>query len=229
MGGKEPPTLTVVAGQNGAGKSTLVAAMTAEGYDFGPFVNPDVIAAKLPAGTANREYQAGKLAIEEAREHIGAPRSFAQETTLTGRFARRLMSQAKRAGFSINLLYVGVSDLSVSLARVANRVAEGGHDIPTSDQKRRFTRSRDNIAPAARVADNAVLLDNSDPDRPYHLAADIEQGVIRFLDPQAPRWSREAISGLSQALEPDRLVSPFAARIAEGTGAARRAVTRGPE
>ena len=54
MAGKEPPTLTVVAGQNGAGKSTLVAAMTAEGYDFGPLVNPDVIAAKLPAGTANR-------------------------------------------------------------------------------------------------------------------------------------------------------------------------------
>ena len=220
------PTFTVVAGPNGAGKSTLVAAMAADGYNFGPFVNPDVIAAGLPAGTRNREVQAGKLAIGEARAHIAAGRSFTQESTLTGNFPLRLMTQAKEAGFTVNLLYVGVADLSVSRDRVSVRVAQGGHDIPLADQERRFSRSRENIGAAAKIADNAVVLDNSRPDQPYLLSADIEKGKVRYVAPQGPAWSRQAIEKLPEVQNQDRQLTPFAHRVAVSVSNARESVTR---
>ena len=174
--GYDAPTLTVVAGPNGAGKSTLMMAMTAAGYDFGPFVNPDVISAKLPVETPNRALRAGKRAVEEARTYIAAQRSFSQETTLTGSFAKRLMTDAKTAGYSVNLLYVGVKTLSTSRDRVAVRVARGGHDIPIVDQERRFHRSRASIEAAAQIADNAILIDNTRSDRPYRVVVDNRAG-----------------------------------------------------
>ena len=189
-------------------------------------MNPDVIAARLPAGTRNREFQAGKLAIGEAQGHIAAGCSFTQETTLTGNFAKNLMSQAREAGYRVNMLYVGVASLAVSKDRVVERVAKGGHDIPIADQERRFARSRANIEPAARIADNAVVLDNSRRDHPYHLIADIEQGKVRYIDPRGPAWSREAIEKLPEAPNQDRQLSPFAQRVAESASNARESITR---
>lgn len=217
--------MTVVAGPNGAGKSTLVAAMQRDGSGFGPIVNPDVIAAGLPAGTRNREFQAGKLAIGEARGHIAAGRSFTQETTLTGSFAKNLMSQAREAGYRVNMLYVGVASLAVSKDRVVERVAKGGHDIPIADQERRFARSRANIEPAARIADNAVILDNSRRGEPYHLTVDIEQGRVSYIDPRAPVWSRQAVEKLPHAPDQERRLTAFAHRVAQSASNARGSVT----
>lgn len=212
---EDTPTLTVVAGPNGAGKSTLVAAMQRDGYDFGPFVNSDVIAAGLPAGTPNREFQAGKLAIGEARAHIAAGRSFSQETTLTGSFAKNLMVRAKEAGYRVNMIYVGVASLAVSTRRVADRVEKGGHDIPIADQERRFARSRTNIEPAARIADNVVVLDNTRAEQAYALVADIEHGRVRYKDPRGPAWSRQAVENLPEAPNQERQLSAFAQKMAE--------------
>lgn len=222
----DTPTLTVIAGPNGAGKSTLVKAMQADGFHFGPFVNADVIASQLPAGTPSPTVRAGRLAVEEAQNHIAAGRSFAQETTLTGRFAQNLMEKAKAAGFRVNMVYVSVATLSIAKRRVAGRVAQGGHDIPSADQERRFARSRENIEAAAKVADNVVLLDNTRPERAYHLAVDIERGTVRHLDREAPGWSRKAVAQLPQEPNPSRQLSDFGGRIAEGASNALGSMIR---
>lgn len=142
MAGEDKPILTIIAGPNGAGKSTIVNAMQADGYDFGPLVNPDIIAAELPAGTPNSLTKAGRLALRQIDTHIAERRSFAQETTLTSAQPVRLIERAKKAGYHVNVLYVGIQALSLSSRRVAGRVAQGGHNVPLADQKRRFDRSR---------------------------------------------------------------------------------------
>ena len=222
MAAEDKPTLTLIAGPNGSGKSTLVAAMQADGFNFGPLVNPDITAAALPARTPSRALQAGRIATRDINKHIAARQSFAQETTLTGSSGLRVIERAKTAGYRVNVVYIGIQSLGLSSRRVAARVALGGHDVPAPDQERRFGRSHQNVGRAARLADNLVLLDNSRSERAYHLTADIEQGTVRYLDREAPAWSRQAVSMLPEASNPERQLTAFAQRIASSARNARQ-------
>lgn len=224
--GTGKPTLTVIAGPNGAGKSTFVRAATAAGYDLGPFVNADDIAAGLPDGTENREIVAGRLAVAQSRGHLAARRSFSQETTLTGSYAARLMAEAKEAGYDVCLVFIGVESFAVSSDRVAVRVARGGHDIPKEDQARRFARSLANLAAAARIADTTVILDNTRIDRPGVVVARIEHGIVRAVAPELPRWARRAIESLT--FRPAPLPAGRGSVVAYITESAERAPGAGP-
>ena len=72
----------------------------------------------------------------------------------------RTMRAAKNAGFTVNLFFVGVDSVDVSKGRVRRRVARGGHGIPEQVQARRFDRSLDHAALAARVADTTVFVNS---------------------------------------------------------------------
>ena len=63
------------------------------------------------------------------------------------------MSDARAAGFAVELHYIHLPDAEASAERVAARVAAGGHHIPFEDIVRRFQRSRANFVSAALLAD----------------------------------------------------------------------------
>ena len=89
---------------------------------------------------------------------IASGQTFSRETTLSGNEILRTMQGAKEAGFRVNLFFVGVDSLETSRRRVEDRVSKGGHDIPRHVQERRFDRSFDNAARAARIADTTVFV-----------------------------------------------------------------------
>ena len=72
-----------------------------------------------------------------------------------------MMRQAKSCGYSTSLFFVGTIDVEINLTRVAQRVMNGGHDVPEEDQRRRYPRSMANMRKAYELADQAVLFDNS--------------------------------------------------------------------
>ena len=51
------------------------------------------------------------------------------------------LSPAKRKGWQVFLIYVGVDNVQTSIERVAQRVASGGHNVPSEDIRRRYARS----------------------------------------------------------------------------------------
>src|SRR5262249_33294179 len=119
----------VFAGPNGAGKSTLVRRALIGRI---PVVNPDDLAAEIDL--ANRDtpvvqVAAGRKALAAREAHLEARRSFAIETTLTGRSELELMRRARDKGFRVNLVFIGLDDVALSATRVAQRVREGGHDV----------------------------------------------------------------------------------------------------
>ncbi len=191
------PQLWVIAGPNGAGKSTLVSDRLQGRL---PFVNPDDIARRIsPTDFDNTQniLLAGRLAIEDRRQHLAARRSFAIETTLTGRSALELIHQAKARGYKVNLVFVGLDDLALSQARVALRVRAGGHSVPAEDLRRRFSRSVQNLQKAARQVDRLWVLDNSGERRRLVLSS--VQNQARFLSRQVPGWVPPGIvDGLRQ-------------------------------
>jgi predicted ABC-type ATPase len=96
-----------------------------------------------------------------ARALLAARESFTLETTLAGHGAITIMKEARKAGFRIVLVYVALKGPELHIERVRLRVSRGGHDIPDVDIRRRYARSLMRAPEALRLADEAVVLDNS--------------------------------------------------------------------
>jgi len=124
------------------------------------FVNLDEIARGLsPLEPRAADRAAARVALARARELMRSGVTFAMETTLAGRTHRELVAAARADGLRVGLLYFAVADVGLCLERVARRVAEGGHDVPEADVRRRFARSPANFALLAALADRWRLLD----------------------------------------------------------------------
>ena len=182
------PQLWVIAGPNGAGKSTFVEKTNI--LRRIPLVNPDSIAQMLNNG-ANTVIEAGRQAIEMRRIHLANGESFAVETTLTGHGELMLMCEAKAAGYKINLVYIGLPNATLSRLRVAERVRQGGHDVPSVDVFRRYNRSLQNLSRALSLADRAYVLDNTY--KGYRLLFSLEAGRVKHRSLKMPEWANRAI------------------------------------
>ena len=196
------PVFTVIGGPNGAGKSTYTEGLAARGYPLGDVVNPDVIAANLPGPDATRDARAGRETLRRTRALIASGQTFSRETTLSGSEILRTMQAAKNAGFTVNLFFVGVDSVDVSRGRVRRRVERGGHGIPEPVQARRFDRSLEHAALAARVADTTVFVNSMDEQfrsagmaRHWVMAWRADVPGLQWLDRVAKDLARTASTG----------------------------------
>lgn len=189
------PWMYVVAGPNGAGKSTLVGMLLADV----PVVNPDDIARGIDPETPERAaFTAGRHALREVAGHLRAGRTFAVETTLAGKWIFGAMERARRRGFRIMLIYVGVAPEVLAVQRVAERVQAGGHDVPAEAVRRRYRTSLTRLSDALAVADQAVLYDNSAAaGAGPRVFAELEDGVVTALEVDLPSWFDAALGGVT--------------------------------
>lgn len=153
----------VIAGPNGAGKTTFAREFLPNEAACPVFVNADLIAAGLaPFAPESAALQAGRLMLTELERHFRAGESFAFETTLSGRTYLRHIRRWQQAGYRVELIFLRLNHADEAVARVAQRVRQGGHDIPEAVIRRRFAAGLDlfhhHYAPAV---DDWVLYDNS--------------------------------------------------------------------
>jgi predicted ABC-type ATPase len=181
------PSFTLVAGANGSGKSTLTRWGSSLFQEI-PVLDPDAIENMLQSSVNVQFPLAGaRQVLKSASEHLSNSRSFAVETTLSGKNYLRMMLEARRIGFEVVLVYIGTENVELNLARIRNRVLTGGHDVPEADVRRRYQRSFENLPLAAKRADHTVLFDNSTEDG-YRLVAILGSGEDHwFKDP--PAWA----------------------------------------
>ncbi len=157
-------TITVLAGVNGAGKSSVAGAfLRSQG---GVYFNPDEIAAEyrrhdpdLAEDEANsRAWRDGRLLIEAA---IVDGTDYVFETTLGGQTIPALLKDAAAAGHDLRIVYVGLKSAEQHIARVAARVARGGHAIAAALIQRRTRSSMLNLVRLLPVLRELVVFDNS--------------------------------------------------------------------
>jgi predicted ABC-type ATPase len=181
-----PPTLTLVAGANGSGKTTL----TLSGFEFQtiPLLDPDAIGRTLQSTMPSAlPIAAARHVLRSAKEHIGRAESFAVETTLSGKNYLQMMVDARIRGFEIVLVYIGTENVEINLARIKNRVLEGGHDVPEEDVRRRYKRSFQNLPIAIKRSDHTILFDNS-TEEGYRLATILSSSGSQWFNP-IPSWA----------------------------------------
>lgn len=153
----------IIAGPNGAGKTTFAREFLPNEAGCPVFVNADLIAAGLaPFAPETAAVQAGRLMLRELERHFAARESFAFETTLSGRGYLRHIKRWQAAGYRVELIYLKLHSADEAVARVAQRVRQGGHDIPEPVIRRRFVTGLHNLTHHyAPAVDSWALYDNS--------------------------------------------------------------------
>jgi predicted ABC-type ATPase len=181
----EKPLGIVLAGHNGSGKSTMWRKHLSPHLQM-PLINADRMMLSVLPEPENAILPDWAVAIRDTDEswmHVaqkgvesfgahamsrGVP--FAIETvfsfwrenkdgTVTSKID--LIRQMQNAGYFVLLCFVGLPSFELSVARVATRVAAGGHAVALDKLEARFSRTQKAIRRAASVADAAVLVDNS--------------------------------------------------------------------
>jgi predicted ABC-type ATPase len=131
--------IIIVAGPNGAGKTTFAREYLVKEAHCPDFVNVDLIAAGLsPFDPERAAIRAGRIMLSEIQHRVRKDESFAFETTLSGRVYARLIPEWRGAGYRVKLIFLSLPNPEIAIARVAARVAQGGHDVASAVVRRRF-------------------------------------------------------------------------------------------
>ena len=171
MADTDEKRIFIIAGPNGAGKTTFATEFLPNEADCPDFINTDLIASGLNPFSPDRVgMQAGRLVLNQIREHTLRRESFAFETTLSGRGYARHISRWREQGYRVILFFLRLPTPEMAIARVAQRVLEGGHDVSEEVIRRRFNAGWSNFEHIYRdLVDGWILYDNSG-EQPKRLA-----------------------------------------------------------
>lgn len=189
----------MVAGPNGSGKTTLTNELRRSGIDFGYYINPDDIARNLTSGSeGNRTRLAQRVADDQRNVCLQRRISFSFETVMSHPSKVEILRGARKLGYQTALYFVATENPSLNVARVAQRVALGGHDVPEDKIRERYTRTLKLLWPAMLEADRFVLFDNSaglpgfrnSPMKPF---CEGSLGLVKFVATSTLTWAEFAL------------------------------------
>jgi len=187
------PVVVALAGPNGAGKTTFYYAhLQQAGLRF---VNADLVARELNIDS----YKAAALATSIREELIRQRESFVFETVFSDPVGDKLsfLTDAAAQGYTVVLCFVGTSGPDISEERVAMRVSQGGHDVPSEKLTSRYPRILGNLREALRRLSHVWVFDNDDLRTPFRLVAICENGKLTQLHSPVPRWLRPLLPSRS--------------------------------
>ena len=159
--------LYIIAGCNGAGKTTASFTILPEVLDCKEFINADEIAKGLsPFQPENVAMQAGRIMLARMDELLQKGETFAFETTLATKSYKQKIEWAQANDYEVTLLFFWLDSPNMAKKRVAQRVAEGGHSIPSQTIERRYYNGIANLfAIYIDMVDICYIFDNSEGER----------------------------------------------------------------
>ncbi len=162
------------------GKSTTAPSLLKGSLGVTEFVNADTIARGLsafrPEGVA---IPAGRVLLQRL-SHLSKSRvDFAFETTLASRSFAPWITRLCRSGYTFRLIFLWLPSPDFAVARVAERVRMGGHDIPEPIIRRRYEAGLRNFFRLYRpLATSWFFYDNSAGGLPALLASGTVSGGV---------------------------------------------------
>ncbi len=181
------PLVVVLAGPNGGGKSTSAARLLRGSLAVEEFVNADTIAQGLSAYRPEEAaIAAGRVMLERLRFLARERRHFAFETTLSGRAYVRWLRELRSSGYRVHLIFLSLPHPDLAIARVTERVRQGGHHIPEDVVRRRFVSGLKNLfASYLDAVDSWQVYDNADLRGPRLIAARAVGRPASTAEPEA--------------------------------------------
>ena len=158
------PILIVIGGPNGSGKTSLTNKVLHHDWvEDCIYINPDNIARDTFGDWNSNEavLNAAKLSAQMRENCINEGKSLIFETVLSADDKIDFIQRAKVKGYFIRLFFVGTESPTINASRIAQRVMEGGHDVPITKIISRFSKSIANCCIVSKMVDRAYVYDNS--------------------------------------------------------------------
>lgn len=182
------PTLLLIAGPNGAGKTTFYETALKPKVAI-PFINADVIQKnELNDVSVEASYRAAEIAAERRAGYLKRGLSFATETVFSHPSKLVLLRTARERGFRLVVFHLHMDSADLAVARVRERVVEGGHPVPEQKVRERFERNQALIHAGVLIADRAMIYDASVLNRAPLLLAEYRSGRLSVVSRQLPNW-----------------------------------------
>lgn len=198
--------IVVAAGTNGAGKS-VIAGKFLVARAGGAYFNPDPAAKAMVdkdgITLVEANARAWNLGFELLNRSIERSEDFSFETTLGGNSITQALMRAAALGLEVYVFYVGLDSADRHIARVAARVARGGHPIPAEKIRERYPKSLANLirllacANEVRVYDNSEESDDGTPRARLVLSMSrrrIVNALPEALVARTPEWARPVVA-----------------------------------
>ncbi len=194
-----PPQLWLLVGGNGAGKTTFYRESDLSGL---PFVNAGRLARRLsPDAPELAIYDAARAADDPRRRYLQEGTTFCAETVFSHQSKVDFVRDAVRCGFEVNLVYIHLPE-DLHVARVSQRVSEGGHDVPAHKIVPRVFRLREHVTAVLPLCSSADFYDNSDSNRPFNPVLSVRDGQIVPKQTPLPEWAVGMTTGLEELSPP---------------------------
>jgi predicted ABC-type ATPase len=184
--------LWLLVGGNGAGRSTFYhLALEPLGL---PFVNADRLARLVyPEAPEAHSYAAAQLAEQQRNSLLLSGASFCIETVYSHPSKIDFAARAKALGYVVILVLIHLEHAELNAARVAQRVSEGGHDVPTEKLIQRIPRLLAQVKASIPLCDAVYVLDNSSADDPFRPVLTISEGRLERHQHPLPGWARQLL------------------------------------
>lgn len=188
------PVLIVIAGPNGSGKTTITSKILRhEWLENAVYINPDQVAQDKFGDWNSPEavMQAVQYCEQQREQCVQDGQSLVFETVLSSDSKVDFIRRAKEAGYFIRLFFVSTSHPSINAARIAQRVMEGGHDVPITKVISRYYKSILNCKRCSALADRVYIYDNSIDDADARLMFRMTNGQLfkQYTD-DIPEWAK---------------------------------------
>lgn len=178
-------TLYIISGCNGAGKTTASYTVLPEVLKCLEFVNADEIAKGLsPFNPESVAIDAGRLMLTRIKELLKAGVTFSIETTLSTKSYQLLIEKAHAKGYQVKLIFFWLDSPETAIKRVAQRVREGGHNIPSEVIVRRYHAGIDNLFKLYMNCVDYWLLVNNTQGESIYIAEGIKGMPTEVFDPE---------------------------------------------
>ena len=187
------PLIVAVTGPNGSGKTTFYHShLKPAGLRF---INADVLALELDM----ESYAAARVAGSLRSALVEQGESFVFETVFSDPVGDKLafLQGAAARGYTVILCFIGISGPEISEQRVAMRVSQGGHDVPSEKLTSRYPRTLANLRSAIRELPHVWIFDNDDLREPFRKVAVFEKGRCTFVGKPVPSWLRRILKDTS--------------------------------
>ena len=194
------PVLIVIAGPNGSGKtSTTRLVIKHEWAEQCVYINPDEIAQSKFGdwNDVNAVRQAVEYCEEWREQLLREHKDFIFETVLSSDGKVDFLKRAKEAGYFIRMFFICTESPTINAARIANRVMEGGHDVPIQKIISRYEKAIINAIKVAGFADRAYFYDNSIDNQNAQLLFRTVDGKFakKYVEP-FPQWTETIIESI---------------------------------
>lgn len=97
-------------------------------------------------------------------------------------------------GYELILVFIHLDLVSLNQARVAQRVSEGGHNVPDEKVISRIPRVLKFIKNTLPLCDHVFILNNSRADNPFQQIATLRDGCLDIRQNPLPEWASEILA-----------------------------------